>query len=279
MTVDQLRTEIEELYRENPDEYSPAHRELFNRFKSKLNAGEIRAAEPVNAGWRVVHWVKEGILIGFRMGELEEYSINEQFRFFDKDTYPLKEVRIEDEIREVPGGTSIRDSAFVGKGVVIMPPAYINAGAYVGEETMVDSHALVGSCAQVGKRVHLSAAAQVGGVLEPVGALPVIIEDNVLVGGGSGIYEGTLVQKNAVIGAGVTLTSGTPLYDLVNEEIIRAEKGGQLVVPENAVVVPGTRPVSGEFANEHGLSVYTPIIVKYRDEKTDRSTALEDSLR
>ncbi|HKJ69498.1 MAG TPA: 2,3,4,5-tetrahydropyridine-2,6-dicarboxylate N-succinyltransferase [bacterium] len=279
MKIPEIRSRIQQVYEENPYEYSSEEHTLFREFKHLLNTGDIRAAEPVDGEWRAVDWVKEGILAGFRMGRLTDYSINDQFRYFDKNTYPLKDLHVDNGVREVPGGTSIRDGSYVAKGVVIMPPAYINVGAYVGEGTMVDSHALVGSCAQIGKKVHLSAAAQIGGVLEPVGALPVIIEDNVLVGGNSGIYEGTIVKKNAVIGAGVILTAGTPVYDLVHEEILRADGDIPLIVPENAVVVSGTRPITKDFAREHGLSIYTPIIVKYRDEKTDSATALEDSLR
>jgi len=279
MTIEHTRAQIQQLYQDNPFEYEPEDRKLFDEFKQLLNSGEIRAAEPRNGGWEAVSWVKEGILIGFRMGHLTDYSLNDQFRYFDKDTYPLKQLTIDDGIREVPGGSGVRDGAYVAKGVVIMPPAYINVGAYVDEGTMVDSHALVGSCAQIGQHCHLSAAVQIGGVLEPVGAVPVVVEDNVMVGGGSGIYEGTIVKKNAVIGAGVTLTAGTPLFDLVNETVIRAQSGSPLVVPAGAVVVPGTRPISNDFAREHGLSIYSPIIIKYRDEKTDSATALEDSLR
>jgi len=279
MSPESVRAQIQQLYEDNPFEYTSEDKRLFNQFKELLNSGEVRSAQPVNGDWEAVHWVKEGILIGFRMGKLTDYSIDEQFRFFDKDTYPLKQLDMESGVRQVPGGTSIRDGSYVAKGVVIMPPAYINVGAYVDEGTLVDSHALVGSCAQIGKNVHLSAAAQIGGVLEPIGALPVIVEDNVLVGGGCGIYEGTIVKKDAVIAAGVTLTSGTPIYDLVNETIIRSKDGNPLVVPEKAVVVPGTRPINKDFATEHGLSVYTPIIVKYRDEKTDSAAALEDALR
>lgn len=279
MTIKEVRAAIEQLYQDNPFEYEPEDRKLFDEFKQLLNSGDIRAAEPVNGGWEAVSWVKEGILVGFRMGHLTDYSVNDQFRYYDKDTYPLKQLTVDDGIRQVPGGSSVRDGAYVAKGVVIMPPAYINVGAYVDEGTMVDSHALVGSCAQIGQHCHLSAAVQIGGVLEPIGAVPVVVEDNVMVGGGSGIYEGTIVKKNAVIGAGVTLTAGTPLFDLVNETVIRAESGSPLVVPEGAVVVPGTRPISKDFAREQGLSIYTPIIVKYRDEKTNSATALEDSLR
>jgi 2,3,4,5-tetrahydropyridine-2-carboxylate N-succinyltransferase len=279
MTVETIKTSIEKLYQDNPAEYTDEHKSVFAEFKTLLNTGKVRSAEPDGDGWRAVNWVKEGILVGFRMGQLVDYSIDDNFRYFDKDTYPTRSITKADGVRQVPGGSSVRDGVYLGKGVVIMPPAYINVGAYVDEGSMVDSHALVGSCGQIGKNVHLSAAAQIGGVLEPVGAVPVIIEDNVLVGGNTGIYEGTIVKNGAVIGAGVVLTSGTPVYDLVNENILKAAKGQPLTIPENAVVVPGSRPVKSEFAREHNLSIYSPLIVKYRDEKTDSSTALEDALR
>lgn len=279
MTVETIKNSIEKLYRDNPAEYTDEHKSMFAEFKILLNTGKVRSAEYDGDTWKAVSWVKEGILIGFRMGQLVDYSIDDNFRYFDKDTYPTRSISQADNIRQVPGGSSVRDGVYLGKGVVIMPPAYINVGAYVDEGSMVDSHALVGSCGQIGKNVHLSAAAQIGGVLEPVGAVPVIIEDNVLVGGNTGIYEGTIVKKGAVIGAGVVLTSGTPVYDLVNENVIKAKKGKPLTIPENAVVVPGSRPVKSEFAREHSLSIYTPLIVKYRDEKTESSTALEDALR
>ncbi len=253
--------------------------EIFSEFKRLLNAGKIRAAEKIGDSWRVNAWVKQGILLGFRWGQLSDFSINEQFRFFDKHSYPLQRLTLEHQVRVVPGGTAIRDGAYLAKGVVIMPPSYINVGAYIDEGTLVDSHVLVGSCAQVGKRVHLSAAAQLGGVLEPVGALPVIIEDDVFIGGNCGIYEGTLVQRRAVIGAGVILTASVPVYDLVHKQIYRATRGSPLVIPAGAVVVPGSRPGSSAFAREHGISLYAPIIVKYRDEQTDAVTVLEEALR
>lgn len=253
--------------------------EVFEEFKAGLNAGRIRAAEKIDGKWQVHHWVKKGILLGFRLGKLVDCSINEDFRFFDKHTYPLKRFTIADNVRQVPGGSSIRDGSFVAPGVVIMPPAYINVGAYVDEKTMIDSHALVGSCAQVGKKVHISAGAQIGGVLEPVGAMPVIIEDNVLVGGNCGIYEGTIVSENAVIGAGAILTGSVAIYDLVNETILSKTESSPLVIPPGAVVVPGSRPLKQKFAQQHGLSVYSPVIIKYRDAKTDAATALEESLR
>lgn len=257
--------------------------EAFNALKSLLNAGEVRAAHPSGekgrAGWVVNEWVKKGILLGFRLGELTELSINNEFRFFDKSTYPLKKLTTADQVRVVPGGSSIRDGTFVAKSVVVMPPAYINVGAYVDEGTMIDSHALVGSCAQIGKRVHLSAASQIGGVLEPIGAYPVIIEDDVFIGGNCGIYEGTIVKRRAVIAAGVILTGSTPVYDLVRQQIYRRSPDQPLVIPEGAVVVPGTRRLDTPFAGEHNLGLYAPIIVKYRDPNTDAATALETSLR
>ena len=224
-------------------------------------------------------WVKQGILLGFRLGELRETNAGGGLSFVDKHTYPARLFTPKDGVRVVPGGSSVRAGAFLARGVVCMPPMYINAGAYVGEGTMVDSHALVGSCAQIGKNVHLSAAAQIGGVLEPVNANPVIIEDNVLVGGNTGVYEGTIVRKGAVLAAGTILTRGTPVFDLVNGTVIRATSETPLIVPENAVVVPGSRAVNKGKGAEWGLSVYAPVIVKYRDEKTDLSTALEDLLR
>jgi 2,3,4,5-tetrahydropyridine-2-carboxylate N-succinyltransferase len=267
----------------------------FNQLRAALEAGTLRAAEPDSAsptGWRVNAWVKRGILLGFRIGKLTDQSIvsrghpehalfgrHEQTTFIDKDTYPAQRFTPEDGIRIVPGGSSVRSGAFVARGVVIMPPAYINAGAYVEEGTMVDSHALVGSCAQIGKRVHLSAAAQIGGVLEPVNASPVIIEDDVLVGGNTGVYEGTIVRRRAVLAAGTILTRGTPVYDLVHSTILKATPEMPLIIPEGAVVVPGSRAIPSGFGQQMSLSVYTPIIVKYRDEKTDLSTTLEDLLR
>ncbi|MBI4418614.1 MAG: 2,3,4,5-tetrahydropyridine-2,6-dicarboxylate N-succinyltransferase [Ignavibacteriales bacterium] len=254
----------------------------FHELKFFLNGGEIRAANrspDSPTGWKVNDWVKKGILLGFRLGELTDFSASEHFPFFDKITYPLKKLTVDNQVRLVPGGSSIRDGSFVAKGVVIMPPAYINTGAYVDEGTMIDSHALVGSCAQIGKRVHISAAAQIGGVLEPVGALPVIIEDDVLVGGNCGVYEGAVVKRRAVLGAGVVLTGSMPLYDLVQGTVYRRTSTQPLVVPEGAVVVPGTRSVDKPFAKKHGISLYAPVIVKYRDESTDAATALEESLR
>ncbi len=275
-----LQQEVEELFDQNPATVDRTKAlKVFNEFKFFLNRGEIRAAESVDGQWRVNHWVKKGILIGFRLGLLADVSINKEFRYFDKNTFPLKKLSLEDAVRIVPGGSSIRDGAFIGKGVVCMPPMYINVGAYVDEGSMIDSHALVGSCAQIGKRVHLSAGSQIGGVLEPVGAMPVVIEDEVLVGGNCGIYEGTIVKRQAVIGAGVILTAGIPVYDVVLQRIYRRDGEHLLTIPERAVVVPGTRPLAGEWAASQKLSVASPVIVKYRDEKTDASTALEESLR
>ena len=244
-----------------------------------LNAGEIRAASPNDDGsWTTHAWVKQGILLGFQIGRIVDYS-TEKFPFYDKNTFPVKPLRKADNVRLVPGGSSIRTGSYVAPGVVCMPPMYINVGTYVDEETMVDSHALVGSCAQIGKRVHLSASAQVGGVLEPVHAAPVIIEDDVFVGGNAGIYEGCIVREGAVIAAGVNLTSSTRLYDLVEETVYTADDDTPLEVPEGAVVVPGARSVGGDFGEENGLSLYAPMIVKYRDAKTDAATVLEDALR
>jgi 2,3,4,5-tetrahydropyridine-2-carboxylate N-succinyltransferase len=278
-----LKDHIEAFYDQDPKQLDrAAATRAFHELKFFLNGGEIRAAfrSPDSpTGWQVNDWVKKGILLGFRLGELVEFPMSEPFQYFDKSTYPLKKLTPDHQVRLVPGGSSIRDGAFVAKGVVIMPPAYINTGAFVDEGTMVDSHALVGSCAQIGKRVHLSAAAQIGGVLEPVGALPVILEDDVLVGGNCGVYEGTVIKRRAVLGAGVILTGSTPLYDLVNGTVIRGAHGQPLVVPEGAVVVPGSRSVDKPFAKKHGLSLYAPVIVKYRDESTDAATALEESLR
>ena len=254
----------------------------FLELRSALEAGDLRSAEPDAAsatGWRVNAWVKRGILLGFRLGQMVEMGCSEGFGFVDKATYPAQRFAVADGVRVVPGGSSVRSGAYLAKGVVVMPPAYVNVGAYVDEGTMVDSHALVGSCAQIGKRVHLSAAAQIGGVLEPVNASPVIIEDDVLVGGNTGVYEGTIVRKKAVLAAGTVLTRGTPVYDLVNGTVLKATAETPLIIPEGAVVVPGSRGITKGKGAEWGLSVYTPVIVKYRDEKTELSLALEDLLR
>jgi 2,3,4,5-tetrahydropyridine-2-carboxylate N-succinyltransferase len=256
----------------------PACRATLDTFLESLTRGEIRAAERGPNGWTTNAWVKQGILLGFRIGELAESNAG-SLSFVDKDTFPPRHFTRGDAVRVVPGGSSVRWGAFVAAGVICMPPMYINVGAYVDEGTLVDSHALVGSCAQIGKRVHLSAAAQIGGVLEPVNATPVVIEDDVLVGGNCGVYEGTLVRARAVLGAGTILTRGTPVYDIVRDEVHRASPDAPLTIPEGAVVVPGSRAVTRGKAAEWGISLYTPVIVKYRDEKTDTSIALEELLR
>ena len=251
---------------------------IFQEVLDGLNTGAIRSASRSDDGtWVAQAWVKQGILLGFKLGELvESQGI---LPFFDKDTYPLKPLTLEDRVRIVPGGSSIRTGAYVAPGVVCMPPMYVNVGAYVDEGTMIDSHALVGSCAQIGKNVHLSAAAQIGGVLEPIGAVPVIVEDDVFVGGGSGVYEGCILRQGAVLAPGVILTGSTRVYDLVNERIIERKGDASLEIPEGAVVVPGARSVSTEFGKQHQLSLYAPVIVKYRDGKTDASVTLESALR
>jgi 2,3,4,5-tetrahydropyridine-2-carboxylate N-succinyltransferase len=275
-----LREEIEALAERSGSQFTGPDRALFDEFKTQLNRGEIRAAERQPDGnWTVNTWVKQGILVGFRMGQLIDMSSTPPLRFFDKDTYPVRPTTVADNVRIVPGGSSIRDGAYIAPGVVCMPPMYVNAGAYVDEGTMIDSHALVGSCAQIGKRVHLSAAAQIGGVLEPVGAVPVIIEDDVLVGGGCGVYEGTIVHERAVLAAGTILTGSTPVYDLAREKIYQRTPDAPLEIPAGAVVVPGSRSVRGECGRAWGLSLYAPVIVKYRDEKTERAVQLEDYLR
>jgi 2,3,4,5-tetrahydropyridine-2-carboxylate N-succinyltransferase len=277
-----LESEIGELFAAGADADRSRARDVFVRLRAALSAGEVRAAVPdpsTPSGWRVNAWVKQGILLGFRFGDAVEMSIDHgRWPFFDKDTMPLKRVDSSAGVRIVPGGSTIRDGAYLAPGVVCMPPMYINVGAYVGSGTMIDSHALVGSCAQIGQRVHVSAAAQIGGVLEPVGALPVVVEDDVLVGGNCGVYEGAIVRRRAVLASGTILTGSTPIYDLPNGRIIEPSKG-PLIVPEGAVVVPGTRPVTSGKGKEWGLAVATPVIVKYRDEKTDARTALEEWIR
>jgi 2,3,4,5-tetrahydropyridine-2-carboxylate N-succinyltransferase len=287
MPFAELQQSIERHFAAGPAAVSdPAAMTDFLALRSALESGELRSASPDNAaptGWRVNAWVKQGILLGFRLGVLEDFPSGESsscaLSFVDKHTFPARHFSASDGIRLVTGGSAIRAGAFVARGVVCAPPMYINTGAYVDEGTMVDSHALVGSCAQIGKRVHLSAAAQIGGVLEPINASPVVIEDDVLVGGNSGVYEGTIVRKGAVLAAGTILTRGTPVFDLVNGTILRATADLPLIIPENAVVVPGSRAVSKGKGQEWGLSLYAPVIVKYRDEKTDLSTTLEDLLR
>src|SRR5438105_3103143 len=274
-----LKAAIEHLASLGEVELRPEAREAFLEFRDALTAGKIRAAEKRDGKWAVNTWVKQGILLGFRLGELSEMGSAGGLSFVDKDTFPSRNFSVGDRVRVVPGGSSVRQGAYVAPSVICMPPMFINVGAYVDEGALIDSHALVGSCAQVGKRGHLSAAAQIGGVLEPVNAAPVIIEDDVLVGGNCGVYEGCLVQSRAVLGAGTILTRSTPVYDIPNGTIHRAEGEKPLVVPKNAVVVPGARAVTRGKAAEWGLSLYTPVIVKYRDAKTDASIELEDLLR
>lgn len=281
--VTALQFEIEKLFARKDSDYSDRDRQAFGSFRELLNQGAIRSAEPDSrelTGWRVNTWVKKGILLGFRMGAIVETSSGAApSQFFDKSTYPLKQFTAADGVRIVPGGSSVRDGCFVGRGVTCMPPMYINVGAYVDDGTMIDSHALIGSCAQIGKNCHVSAASQIGGVLEPVGALPVIIEDDVLVGGNCGVYEGTVVRRSAVLGTGTILNRSLPVYDLVNGSVHRAAGDQPLIIPERAVVVAGSRPISSGPGKHWGLSLYTPVIVKYRDENTEGKIQLEDLLR
>lgn len=273
-----MRERIEALFEEKPSTYSDEERKLFVRFRDLLNRGEIRSAEPDASdatGWRVNAWVKKGILVGFRMGGIVDMGD----QFFDKWTYPLRQISMSDGVRVVPGGSSIRDGCYIGRGVTCMPPMYINTGSYVGDGTMIDSHALVGSCAQIGRNCHISAASQIGGVLEPVGALPVIVEDDVLVGGNCGVYEGTIIKKRAVLGSGTILNRSTPVFDLVRGVVHRATEDAPLMIPEEAVVVAGSRQIQSGPGREWGLSLYTPVIVKYRDAMTDAKIQLEDLLR
>jgi 2,3,4,5-tetrahydropyridine-2,6-dicarboxylate N-succinyltransferase len=278
-----MQAEIESLFENKPEAYTDDHFDLFQRFKDALNAGEIRAAQPDSSsktGWRVNAWVKKGILLGFRMGVVVDMSISSTRQpWFDKATFPVQRLSLDRGIRIVPGGSSIRDGCYIGRGVTCMPPMYINTGSWVGDGSMIDSHALVGSCAQVGTNCHISAAAQIGGVLEPVGALPVIIEDEVLMGGNTGVYEGTVVKRRAVLGSGVILNRSTPVYDVARGEIHRATDEDPLVIPEDAVVVAGSRAITSGRGSEWGLSLYTPVIVKYRDSKTDTKIQLEHLLR
>jgi len=278
-----LPSQIERLFDEPPAQYTEEHFRLFREFKNALNRGEIRAAEPdpsSKTGWRANAWVKKGILLGFRMGTIEDMSLDgKRQRFFDKSTYPVRTINADDGVRIVPGGSSIRDGSFVGRGVICMPPMFINVGGYVGEGTMIDSHALVGSCAQVGGNCHISAGAQIGGVLEPVGALPVVLEDEVLVGGNCGVYEGTVVKRRAVLGTGTILNRSIPVYDLVRDAVYTATDSDPLVIPEQAIVVPGSRAVSHAAGAKWGLSLQAAVIVKYRDAKTDARVQLEDLLR
>ena len=277
-----LASEVSALFQAGSSADREHARDVFLRLRAALSSGTVRAAEPdgsTASGWRVNAWVKQGILLGFRVGTIVDMSADHgRWPFVDKDTMPLKRFDVASGVRIVPGGSTVRDGAYLGHGVVCMPPMYVNVGAYVGNGTMIDSHALVGSCAQIGERVHVSAAAQIGGVLEPVGALPVIIEDDVLIGGNCGVYEGAVIKRRAVLASGTILTASTPLYDVPNGRIID-NKGGALIVPEGAVVVPGTRPLTNGKGKEWGLAVATPVIVKYRDERTDARTALEEAIR
>ena len=274
-----LREQIEAHYALPADSLGDEARAVFDALMGELEGGRVRAAEPGPEGWRVNGWVKKGILLGFRLGRVVETDPAGPMRFFDKDTFPPRRLTVQDGVRLVPGGSSVRSGAFLAQGVVVMPPAYVNVGAYVGEGTLVDSHALVGSCAQVGQRVHLSAGAMLGGVLEPVGALPVIVEDEVLVGGNCGVYEGAIVGRRAVLGSGVILTGSVTVYDVPRKTTYRRNGDEPLRIPEGAVVVPGSRRLMDAFAERHGLALYTPVIVKYRDEKTDAAASLEEALR
>lgn len=252
---------------------------ILDELKEMLNQGLARAAELIDGSWRVNTWVKKGILLAFRIGVLTEFNSTALFKYFDKSTMKVRQFNLNDNVRVVPGGSSVRDGCYIAKSVVIMPPAYINIGSYVDEGTMIDSHALVGSCAQIGKRVHISAAAQVGGVLEPINAMPVIIEDDVIVGGNCGIYEGTIIKKRCVLAPGVILTGSTQVYDVINQTIYKKSAEAPLIIPENAVVIPGSRPLNSDWAKKLNLSAYTPVIIKFRDSKTDMATTLEESLR
>ena len=287
-----LQPQIERLFAAAPSQYSEEHLQLFREFKQALNRGEIRAAEPdptTKTGWRANPWVKQGILLGFRMGSIVEMSAaaaaganlsnGGRQAFIDKSTYPLRALSAGDGVRVVPGGSSIRDGCYIGRGVICMPPMFVNVGAYVGENTMIDSHALIGSCAQIGRNCHISAGTQIGGVLEPVGALPVIVEDEVLVAGNCGVYEGTVVKRRAVLGTGTILNRSIPVYDLVREAVYSATETEPLVIPEGAVVVPGSRAISRGAGKEWGLSLQAAAIVKYRDAKTEARVQLEDLLR
>jgi 2,3,4,5-tetrahydropyridine-2-carboxylate N-succinyltransferase len=278
-----LEATISELASAGSAASRDAARAAFAQLRSALGDGSVRAAEPDPAaasGWKVNTWVKQGILLGFRFGEIADVSADHgRWPFYDKDTLPLKSIRADQGVRVVPGGSSVRDGAFLGRGVICMPPMYINIGAYVGDESLIDSHALVGSCAQIGRRVHVSAAAQIGGVIEPVGALPVIVEDDVLVGGNCGVYEGAIVKRRAVLAAGTIVTGSTPIADLPNARMLLPVAGQPLIIPEGAVVVPGTRPVTSGAGRELGIAIATPVIVKYRDERTSARTALEEWIR
>lgn len=276
-----LQERIEQLFEAKPEHYSEDEQQLFARLRELLNSGVVRSAEPDSSqptGWRVNTWVKKGILLGFRIGGIIQMG-GPQSQFFDKSTYPLRALTFEDSVRVVPGGSSLRDGCYVAPGVICMPPMYINAGAYVDRGTMVDSHALIGSCAQIGRNCHISAASQIGGVLEPVGALPVIVEDDVLVGGNCGIYEGTVLKRRSVLGSGTILNRSTPVYDLIRGIVHRATDEQPLIIPEEAVVVAGSRPIQSGIGHDWRLSLYTPVIVKYRDSRTETKIQLEDLLR
>jgi 2,3,4,5-tetrahydropyridine-2-carboxylate N-succinyltransferase len=278
--MNKLKQLIEQIYHGEKKVDTSEFNAIQQDFVNGLNKGEIRAAEPSGDVWKVNPWVKKGILLGFKFGTLADYSINESFHYFDKHTYPLHPFSASDNVRIVPGGTSLRTGSYLAAGIVIMPPVYVNVGAYIAKDTMLDSHVLVGSCAQIGARVHLSAGVQIGGVLEPVGAMPVIIEDDVLIGGNCGVYEGTIVKHSAVLGAGTILTASIPVYDVVNNTVLRAAKDEPLVIPANAVVVPGSRPLKKtSFARENQLHLNCAMIVKYRDNQTNAATALEEALR
>jgi 2,3,4,5-tetrahydropyridine-2-carboxylate N-succinyltransferase len=276
-------SQIEDLFDNPPAQYTDDHFRIFREFKDALNRGQVRAAEPdssTHSGWRTNTWVKKGILLGFRMGVIIDMSIDAARQpFIDKSTYPVRALTPVDGVRIVPGGSSIRDGSYIGRGVVCMPPMFVNVGTYVGEGTMIDSHALVGSCAQIGRNCHLSAGAQIGGVLEPVGAMPVIVEDEVMIGGNCGVYEGTIIKRSAVLGTGTLLNRSTPVYDVVKSLVYSASADGPLIIPEKAVVVPGSRPISKGPGKDWGLSLYTAVIVKYRDATTDTRVELEDLLR
>ncbi|MCK4957415.1 MAG: 2,3,4,5-tetrahydropyridine-2,6-dicarboxylate N-succinyltransferase [Candidatus Cloacimonetes bacterium] len=268
-----IQEQIEKLYYQT--EYSDADREIFTRFIQQLNEGKIRSAEKIAETWQTNSWVKQGIIVGFKMGKIVEMASNSALPYLDKDTYPARKFSLEDKIRLVPGGSSVRNGAYIAPSVVMMPPMYVNVGAFVDEGSMIDSHALVGSCAQIGKRVHLSAAAQIGGVIEPIGANPVIIEDDVFIGGNCGVYEGVIIKRKAILAAGTIITAGVPVYDAVNNCYIRKTAETPLTIPENAVVVPGSRPLK----SNPEISIYCPVIIKYRDSKTEASVVLEDALR
>lgn len=280
MNISDLKSYFETLFDEKPDQPPSDFYDQFEQFLQAVEQGLLRAAFLENGSWQVNAWVKKGILLGFKYGKNSDLS-DSSFPFFDKHTYPLQRpAGVEKNIRIVPGGSSVRRGAYIGKNVTMMPPMYVNVGAFVDDGTMIDSHALVGSCAQIGKHCHLSAAAQIGGVLEPIGATPVCIGDDCMIGGNTGVYEGTRIGNGAVIAAGVVLTRSMPVYDLVREKVYRGSADEPLSIPEGAVVVQGSRPISGNsFAEQNRLSISTPVIIKYRDDKTDAATTLETLIR